>query len=45
MAAIGVADFGHVGTHEAYIDMPRQYSADPFADIANLALGNPDNHG
>ncbi|MCJ9744979.1 hypothetical protein [Neorhizobium sp. SHOUNA12A] len=45
VAAIGVADFGHVGTHEAYIDMPRQYSADPFADIANLALGNPDNHG
>ena len=53
VAAIGVADFGHVGTHEAYIDVLRQYSADPFADIveylkrdiANLALGNPDNHG
>lgn len=53
VSAIGVADFGHVGTHEAYIDILRQYSADPFADIveylkrdiANLALGNPDNHG
>ncbi|CDZ26736.1 HipA-like C-terminal domain protein [Neorhizobium galegae bv. officinalis] len=53
VSAIGVADFGHVGTHEAYIDVLRQYSADPFPDIveylkrdiANLALGNPDNHG
>ncbi|WP_435655703.1 HipA domain-containing protein [Brucella pituitosa] len=53
VSAIGVADFGHVGTHEAYVDVPRQYSANPFAeiveylkrDIANLALGNPDNHG
>lgn len=53
VSAIGVADFGHVGTHEAYIDVLRQHSADPFADIveyvkrdiANLALGNPDNHG
>nr|WP_245500638.1 HipA domain-containing protein [Rhizobium sp. BK251] len=53
VSAIGVADFGHVGTHEAYIDVLRQYSGDPFADtfeylkrdIANLALGNPDNHG
>lgn len=53
VSAIGVADFGHVSTYEAYIDVLRQYSADPFADvleylkrdIANLALGNPDNHG
>lgn len=53
VSAIGVADFGHVGTHEAYIDVLRRFSADPFADIveylkrdiANLALGNPDNHG
>jgi serine/threonine-protein kinase HipA len=53
VSAVGVADFGHVGTHETYIDVLRQYSADPFADIveylkrdiANLALGNPDNHG
>jgi len=53
VSAIGVANFGHVGTHEAYIDVLRQYSAHPFSDIveylkrdiANLALGNPDNHG
>ncbi len=53
VSAIGVADFGHVGSHEAYVDVLRQYSANPFADIveylkrdiANLALGNPDNHG
>ncbi|WP_429818307.1 type II toxin-antitoxin system HipA family toxin [Ensifer sp. B1-9] len=53
VSAIGVADFGHVGTHEAFIDVLRRYSANPFADIveylkrdiANLALGNPDNHG
>lgn len=53
VSAVGIADFGHVGTHEAYIDVLRQHSADPFADIveylkrdiANLALGNPDNHG
>jgi serine/threonine-protein kinase HipA len=53
VSAIGVADFGHVGTHEAYIDVLGQCSAYPFADIAeylkrdiaNLALGNPDNHG
>ena len=53
VSAIGVADFGHVGSHEAYIDVLRHYSANPFADIveylkrdiANLALGNPDNHG
>ncbi|MEH0295706.1 type II toxin-antitoxin system HipA family toxin [Agrobacterium sp. CCNWLW71] len=53
VSAIGIADFGHVGSHEAYIDVLRQYSANPFADIveylkrdiANLALGNPDNHG
>jgi serine/threonine-protein kinase HipA len=53
VSAVGVADFGHVGTHEAYIEVLRQYSADPSTDIveylkrdiANLALGNPDNHG
>ena len=53
VSAVGVADFGHVGTHEAYIDVLRRYSTDPFADIveylkrdiANLAFGNPDNHG
>ncbi|MEZ2223386.1 type II toxin-antitoxin system HipA family toxin [Rhizobium sp. RCC_161_2] len=53
VSAIGVADFGHIGAHETYIDILKRYSSDPFADvveylkrdIANLALGNPDNHG
>lgn len=53
VSAIGIADFGHVGTHEAYIDILRRHSASPLEDIeeylkrdiANLALGNPDNHG
>lgn len=53
VSAIGVADFGHIGAHEAYIDILKQFSSDAFADIAeylkrdiaNLALGNPDNHG
>jgi serine/threonine-protein kinase HipA len=53
VATIGVAEFGYIGTHEAYIDSLRRYSADPVADtveylkrdIASLALGNPDNHG
>lgn len=53
VSAVGVADFGYVGTHEAYVDVLRQYSADSFSDIleylkrdiANLAFGNPDNHG
>jgi serine/threonine-protein kinase HipA len=53
VSAVGIADFGHVGTHEAYIDVLRQHSSYPFLDIAeylkrdiaNLALGNPDNHG
>ncbi|WP_245267806.1 HipA domain-containing protein [Rhizobium sp. 2MFCol3.1] len=45
--------FGHLGTHEAFVDVLRECSADPFADVAeylkrdsaNLALGNPDSHG
>lgn len=53
VSAIGVAEFGHTGSHEAYIDLLKCHSADPIADvaeylkrdIANLALGNPDNHG
>lgn len=53
VSAIGVAEFGHIGTHEAYIDLLKRHSGDPSADvaeylkrdIANLALGNPDNHG
>ncbi len=53
VSAIGVPEFGHIGTHEAYIAVLKKFSSDPFADIAeylkrdiaNLALGNPDNHG
>jgi serine/threonine-protein kinase HipA len=53
VSAIGVAEFGHLADHEHYIEALRRYSDDPFADIieyikrdlANRALGNPDNHG
>ncbi|SDA99626.1 HipA domain-containing protein [Sinorhizobium sp. NFACC03] len=53
VSALGVAEFGHIGTHEAYIELLKRHSDDPIADIAeylkrdiaNLALGNPDNHG
>ncbi|KSV64880.1 hypothetical protein N185_34400 [Sinorhizobium sp. GW3] len=53
VSALGIAEFGHMGTHEAYIDLLKTHSDDPFADVAeylkrdisNLALGNPDNHG
>ncbi len=53
VSAIGIAEFGHIGAHETYIELLREYSSDPIADIAeyikrdiaNLALGNPDNHG
>lgn len=53
VSAIGVSEFGHIGDHETYIEALREFSSDPFSDIAeymkrdiaNLALGNPDNHG
>lgn len=53
VSAIGVAEFGHIGTHEVYIDMLKRFSSKPYEDIAeyvkrdvtNLALGNSDNHG
>ena len=53
VSAVGVADFGHLASHEDYIEILRRYSDDPFPDIAeyvkrdiaNRALGNPDNHG
>ena len=34
VSAIGVADFGHIGMHEAYVDVLRKFSSNPFADIA-----------
>lgn len=53
VSAIGVAKFGHVETHERYIGVLKRFSSDRYADVveylkrdmANLALGNPDNHG
>ena len=53
VSALGVSEFGYVGSHEAYIDVLKRYSTDPDADVAeyvrrdlvNLAMGNPDNHG
>ncbi|PWJ93764.1 MULTISPECIES: HipA domain-containing protein [Mesorhizobium] len=53
VSAIGVADFGHLASHEDYIDVLKLYSNDPYMDIveyvkrdiANRAFGNPDNHG
>jgi serine/threonine-protein kinase HipA len=53
VSALGVAEFGHLSDHERYIEILKRFSDDPFADIveyvkrdlANRALGNPDNHG
>ncbi|WEX75223.1 HipA domain-containing protein [Sinorhizobium numidicum] len=53
VSAVGVADFGYIGSHEEYIEVLRRYSNTPVEDIieyvkrdvANRAFGNPDNHG
>jgi serine/threonine-protein kinase HipA len=53
VSAIGIAEFGHLANHEQYIEALKRFSDDPFADVveymkrdlANRALGNPDNHG
>lgn len=53
VSAAGISEFGHIGRHETYIEAIREAghsSGSPVAtyllrDIANLALGNPDNHG
>lgn len=53
VSAIGVSEFGHTDNHETYIDILKKFSTSPFEDIieyvkrdiANLAMGNPDNHG
>ncbi|SDH14228.1 type II toxin-antitoxin system HipA family toxin [Pelagibacterium luteolum] len=53
VSALGVSEFGYVGTHESYIEVIKSVSTDPDADvieyvlrdIANLAMGNTDNHG
>jgi serine/threonine-protein kinase HipA len=53
VSAIDVAEFGHLDTHENYLDVLRTYSSDPLSDVIeyvlrdllNIAMGNPDNHG
>jgi serine/threonine-protein kinase HipA len=53
VSAIGVAEFGHLDSHENYLEMLRKFSSDPLADVTeyimrdalNLAMGNSDNHG
>ena len=53
VSALGISEFAHRAKHEDYIGVLKQHSSNPFEDIveyikrdiANLALGNPDNHG
>lgn len=53
VSALGVAEFGHLASHEDYIGVLRYNSDEPYKDIveyvkrdiANRAFGNPDNHG
>lgn len=53
VSALGVADFGHIDKHEAYIAVIRRFSNAPYddvleyvkRDVASLAMGDPDNHG
>jgi serine/threonine-protein kinase HipA len=53
VSSLGVAQFGYLADHEDYIGVLKRVATDPFADIveyvkrdiANRAMGNPDNHG
>ena len=53
VAALGIAEFGHLAEHEQYLSVISGVSADPASDrleylrrdLVNLALGNDDNHG
>jgi serine/threonine-protein kinase HipA len=53
VSALGVAEFGHVTTHERYIETLHQHCTDPRAeiveyvlrDVINQAMGDTDNHG
>jgi Uncharacterized protein related to capsule biosynthesis enzymes len=53
VAALGIAEFGHLAGHEQYLSVISEVSADPASDrleylrrdLVNLALGNDDNHG
>ena len=53
VSALGIAQFGHVGHHERYIEVLCKVSSNPreeiieyiLRDLLNLAMGNTDNHG
>jgi serine/threonine-protein kinase HipA len=53
VSATGVAAFGHIDSHETYLEVIKAVCDDPAAevteyvlrDVLNLAMGNPDNHG
>lgn len=53
VSALGVAEFGYVGTHEDYMEIIKKVSTNPrdeiieyvLRDLLNFAMGNPDNHG
>jgi len=53
VSAIGVAEFGYRGSHEAYLEVIKRETTKPKAeiveyvlrDLLNFAMGNPDNHG
>lgn len=53
VSALGVAQFGYLASHEDYLGVLKRVSTEPFhdiveyvkRDIANRAMGNPDNHG
>lgn len=53
VSTLGVAEFGHITSHERYLAVIQELSDDPVADtleyvrrdMLNMATGNPDNHG
>lgn len=53
VAATGIAEFGHITTHEQYIETLHRYCTDPkmeiveyvLRDVLSVAMGDTDNHG
>ena len=53
VAATGIAEFGHITTHEQYIETLYRYCTDPkmeiveyvLRDVLSVAMGDTDNHG
>lgn len=53
VSTLGIAEFGHITSHETYLARLQAVSDDPAADtleyvrrdLLNMATGNPDNHG